>query len=476
MGKKIKVGIKNPEKLEFELLEDALKGDFINISEVSEISFDDVKKEIEFKKDEIMKNIFEENKGEILFASKEYRELEQTKNKLQHALDDAESKAEAKIKSVEQEINSKNKDELYKLELEINNLTREKDQLTIDYASRAKIIEQKIIADNKDELHQLETKVNDLIKEKEQLKIDLVNEAKLVEQKAISNNKDELHKLETRINDLTREKDQIKLDKDKDIKLAVLGIENEFKEQLRKKDIELDEIKRQHSNQQTKVMGENLEKWILGEAERYINTLPNVSFKKANTNIDGRKPDFIFTVKDDNGAEVTSVTIEAKTESFEGTSKLKNSTHFKKLDEDRIRNKTEYSLLITELEKDIDFTVTTVNDYENMFMSRPTSFVSILLIIYNVAQQKMKISSLDLDLKTKQEIRDEFEELKSEIITKSLKHLATHLESIEKHANTIIDRANDQLEAIRKATKYSSVIESKMETFKIEKIIDKLKE
>ena len=64
-----------------------------------------------------------------------------------------------------------------------------------------------------------------------------------------------------------------------------------------------------------------------------------------------------------------------KNESLETAAKnhTKNSEFFKKLDDDREKNEAKFAVLVTELEKDKDFSIALPDpiNYPNMFMVRP---------------------------------------------------------------------------------------------------------
>ncbi|MDE5841479.1 MAG: hypothetical protein K2H11_00705, partial [Malacoplasma sp.] len=62
MSKKIKIGIKNNENFEFEILEDAKKGDFFCLKEINEIDFSDLKKQIENKENDLVNKKLQQEK------------------------------------------------------------------------------------------------------------------------------------------------------------------------------------------------------------------------------------------------------------------------------------------------------------------------------------------------------------------------------------------------------------------------------
>ena len=75
MSKKIKIGIKDYDKNEFMINEPAERGDYFNLNDIENVSYEYAmekgKKRATEESEELVKKIFEENKERILKESEE---------------------------------------------------------------------------------------------------------------------------------------------------------------------------------------------------------------------------------------------------------------------------------------------------------------------------------------------------------------------------------------------------------------------
>ncbi|VEU59874.1 DUF2130 domain-containing protein [Mesomycoplasma neurolyticum] len=224
----------------------------------------------------------------------------------------------------------------------------------------------------------------------------------------------------------------------------------------------------------SKVMGEDLEKWIQNEFDFHFGFNSNVKMTKAKE-IDGKKADFLFEVLDDVTQKVIgTVIIEAKTAGE--NSKEKNSKFYKKLENDRLNQKANYALLVTELEPEQNFVIKKEkNEYSNIYVTRPQYFITFLSLITHILNIKKGVISSELEFKEKYEILDEFDKMKNKILDNSLKHMTTDIEDLSKHITTIQSTAFKMEELVKiKLDKHINTFKNKIENFNINKIVKKI--
>lgn len=426
MSKKIDIKLKDIDKLEFEICNDALKGDYISLNEINEIDFSSLIEKLNNKQNFYFNEKLEQEKknweNDFLRNSKEINDLRKSEEELRLQL--ATIKAE-KDKEYNEKINN--------LENKLKNIEESKDML-----------------------------INNAILKKE-------NELK-----------DVMNKLQSEINSL---KQSNKLEVDN----AILKKESEWKDQINKLENnmilseqkhkeEIENIKR-NRNQNIKVLGEELENWIQSEYTNNFGLIDDCIFEKTTKNIDGTKPDFLFKVIDLDSSILGSVTIEAKTQYINGGSSKKNSEYYDKLDSDRKKNNSEFSLLISELEPNDNFLIKKVVDkkYENMFVVRPSYFITFLSIVRLLFLKRKDIRKIEVDFKTKKEILDEFESMKNEILSNSIKKIDVKVNDILKSADTIKAQATKIEDSAKVVLEtHLNTIKNKVENFQINKINKKI--
>ncbi|CEA12077.1 hypothetical protein MCCPF38_00720 [Mycoplasma capricolum subsp. capripneumoniae] len=165
---------------------------------------------------------------------------------------------------------------------------------------------------------------------------------------------------------------------------------------------------------------------------------------------------------------------EMKSEQLNSHNKKKNSDHYKKLDDDRNKKNLDYALLVSALEYDInDSLIYRVNDYKDMFVIRPMYFISFLGVLKTIAlkYKDLKLNKLQQEImfKEKQDILDEFEEFKNNLLDNALKHIDTKVSEINKSAENIKKEANKILEATELViNKHLNTVKNKINNFKIE--------
>lgn len=452
MSQKIKVKIIDIEKLEFELCQDAKKGDTFSLSESNDIDYSYIIRELSegrsrlfndqlLKEKDNWKNEFKASQ-EYLSLSKKINDLENENKLLSNSINEKISIAETKK---ENELLKNFNENIERINLELNSKNAEINELKNSFNDKIKNIELENEKKHSNKINELSNQLN--LKDKEIENINL--------------------SIQNRI-----EKEKADIEKIYNEKISILKEEHIEK---------INDIERKRRFT-TKSLGEELENFISSEYNNYFGIISDCDLSKTNKSIEGTKPDFLFKVFNPKTNDVLgSVTIEAKTQQSVSESSKKNKDHFSKLERDRKNNFSEYSLLISELEPTDDFLIKKVNDpnYENMFVVRPSYFIPFLSLIRFIFLEKSKISTLQLDLKKKNEILEEFESLKNAILDNSIKNIESKVSEIIKNANNIKDSANKILSAAETvADKHLNTVRSKIESFKINKItkeIDSLK-
>lgn len=440
MSKKIKIEIKNIERKEFTLKEDAHVGDFISLDDVNNISFEDLTNELKANKQKIINDIIASERDYIVKNSETY--LEQL-DKNQQLL-----KVNNQLQIVQ-----KNQEENFNLRLSQKISETIQDEKTKANLEIAKM--QQMLDNQKENTKKLEI---DLAKIESDTKAKSISEIEQLKQKII--------KLELNEKGLKNEFDLEKIN-------ALDSQKQTYEEKLQQKDGLINELTNRRNFLTIKDLGEELENWINTEASNNL-ALPNTNWSKTSKDIDGTKPDFKFEVLNDDGSILTSVTIEAKSESLNAKSRTKNRDHIAKLDSDRIKQGSEYALLITSLEKDNEFMFKRVGEYKNMYMVRPSYFVSFLLLIYNIAQKQKELQAFDIDFKRKQEILNDFEQLKNDILETTLIKIEKNIEEIFKQTSKMKDAIQKTEEQAFKIEKHLTTVTNKIDHFKINKVIKNL--
>lgn len=280
--------------------------------------------------------------------------------------------------------------------------------------------------------------------------------------------------------------------KESEIELAINKKEIEMKDELNAQKEEISNLRLTKSLLSVKKIGEELENWCNNEYTSYSqNGYNTCTWEKDNTSIKeegefkGTKADYIFKVyaskaRDENEL-LTSVVCEMKSEDPTSIHKKKNSDHYAKLDKDRKKKQCEYALLISELEwdQDNDVPIRRIEGYEKMYMVRPPYFITFLSIItaFGLKYKELLLKTIQEaeQFKDSQEILDEFEKMKSDILDKPIKKLEKELGDIANNANSIIKSAEKIVSSSEALTgSVLEMIKSRIENLNITKIIKKI--
>ncbi|QTX02839.1 hypothetical protein LFWB_2690 [Candidatus Phytoplasma luffae] len=299
---------------------------------------------------------------------------------------------------------------------------------------------------------------------------------------------------------------KIKLEEEnkKQIQLLTQQYENQIKDlhhkneiSLLKKKQQLDFIQRERSNYNTKLIGENLEKWCDNEIQNQLLIADDISWYKDNEEINKTKGDFIYKLyydKQHNKEQIlTSALLEMKTEIKTNTpnnnNKQKNERYFAKLDKDRNNKNLEFALLVSELEyeQENDIPIKKVKTYPNMFIIRPPYLVFFLNVITCLGRKNKEII---IDLKKQkitfykeEEIKNTFLEMKNEILDNSFKNIEKNLQFITKEnqkiktiSEELLKTYNNIEEKMEKILKtHLKIAINKVRNFKIDKILKEIK-
>lgn len=493
---KVKVSIIDPSTLRLE--EDAKKGDLIDLHELQSVDATLILDAINKSKDETYNKLLKEEKerqeakAHILLQderakfTEELNAKEQDKKRLLMQLDELKrSLAKERELAILEERNKKDKelrDIVFNKEKEIEALKHdiqalnEKTKFLVEAEKNAlRQTLDKELSTKERELFTLKAEIERLKSSEREtlLKLQLEKNNLLDQIK----NKEALHKAE--------------LEK-KEVELSF-----KFQEELKIKENELNQLRFAKSNLQIKMLGEELERWCNAEYESHaIVGFEDCKWYKDNKAVKelgeekGTKADYIFEVYKDASKRpedlLIRVVCEMKNESPDTKTKKKNADHYKKLNEDREKKQGHYALLISELEWDTvnDSPIKKVSEYDNMYMVRPSYFISFLALIKSLAK---KYQSLLIEkhkesetFKTSQEILKEFNDFKNTYLDKPLTTLENEVKKIRSEAQKAYDASYNIIQLSDSIISERIVtIKKKIDTFDIKKIakkVDKLED
>lgn len=448
MSKNIEVLIVNAHTIQ--LNQDANKGDRIDLKSIQHIDSSLLNQKIDEQVNSRYQEMLEKEKKTWRF---------QQENAIQSALKEKEAKIiqlEEKMKLNEQKIKTE-MESSYSMKVE-----------TLKH--HVQLLEQ----ERKDVLSQKKTEI--------ELEVSKV-ERQLSEQ--ISSHKSTIEQLK---------RDQVSLTERLDLKLenAVQKKEQELRTIINDQDKEISKLTLEKSSSNIKKMGEQLETWVNEEYQNHsLNGFETCLWEKDNQSVrlenesKGTKADYLFRVyaNDDFVQEqlLTSVAIEIKSEDPNSVYKKKNSDHFDKLDKDRKKKHCEYALLVSELEWNSpnDAPVKKIQGYDKMYLVRPQYFIVFLNLVSAIALQYQSLV-IDYNIargkfKDAEDIKTQFNQMKSDILDRSIKYIISKAEEIYKSAEKIHDEAGK----IKKASRiildsHIQTIINKIEQFKIDQIIQKI--
>lgn len=433
--KKIKVIIK--EETILELNEDASKGDIIDLKDVIEVDTTFINQLIEKQKDKVYqsrldsleKELKAQYQAELKVLEQKIEQIKQ-QNKSELALQEQKLLNEHQIQI--NQLNSDNTRKYQELEFKYNSLLEDEDKAIIQLKA------------------ELENNYNAYVNEINRKHNDEINQLKEDNQKII-NEKDE------KINNLTREKSHLNV----------------------------------------KQIGEDLEIWCNNVVLDYMqNGFTNCIWEKDNKVIKnegedkGSKADYIFKIyATDEHLEselLASICLEMKDENPNSVNRQTNESFYKKLDLNRNKKQCQYAVLVSNLENDKvnSSPIFKVIGYDDMYVVRPAYLMTFLNMITSLTTKYRKYlletKTIELQLKSKTELIDEFNEIKDKYLDKPLNSLESEISNIMKFSENIISASNKIQEQCEKiTTSYINKIRGKIDKYFLEldkKIIRKLDE
>ncbi|WP_027333910.1 DUF2130 domain-containing protein, partial [Mycoplasmopsis glycophila] len=263
---------------------------------------------------------------------------------------------------------------------------------------------------------------------------------------------------------LLNEKQKWQEEKNKEIQILIEQKNKEIKdkeEQLIKVEKERDEHKNKYlgfierkSQGGTKTWGNDFEDDVFGILQETFGHLEDVEYHKTTKPINGQMPDFEVVFYDrNNSLEIGRIVIECKSLENQESS-MKNEKFFPKLEQDRIRHKANFAILVTEVEPNSDFFIVNPRDYKNLYMIRPGVLAHLLKLFYLMAkkqnEEEKKLQTYKIKTEEKEKILKEFDNFKTKLLDTHLKNIKNNIKDIEDYLSKIIKAAEDAKDSARK--------------------------
>lgn len=314
-------------------------------------------------------------------------------------------------------------------------------------AAARREVEQEISKSKANELEAVVLKKETELKDKYQKQIFALelekNKADMIAQKK----DDEIQRLKSEQEQaLQKEKQQKEIEK-KDYQLQEKSLKERHESELKEKDNIIAYYKDLKLKQNSKMLGETVEKHCHLAFETIRGFLPSsVKFGKDTDASEGSMGDRIYREYDEDGNEVLSIMFEMKNEGDETKSKNKNEDFFKELDKDRNQKKCEYAVLVTMLEKDNDLYdemyPVPESKYKEMYVIRPQHFTKIIMWLRNISN-RLSASRREL-VAIQQRDRD---------YTEFDKNFAVVRDRFQRHYFSAADKHNKAIDEIDKMIK-----------------------
>lgn len=489
--KKIQVIVRDKNTLVLE--EDAAKGDYIDLSSISNVDFKQIENAVLAGKDTVYNQKLAEYKEMLtLQLSQEKKDLE---NKYtldrQQLLNQLEGLKKEHIQAMEsfknstafthaqeldqlnrqlkdlkdkhqQELDGLKKEETFKHSLELQALNAQIEQLkqsSIQKENETSAKYQMEILNLKSQLSQLQN----------QMDIQLNNERLLAEKKYT----EQITDLNQKLRDVIGQKERLELEQKVKLEEQLREKERSFaEEKLQLKD-QIDTLtqqyqmlQRQKASLNVKQTGEDLESWCDNEVKSYMqNGLFNCSWEKDNLVVrnedeaKGSKADYIFSIYASSLKDVllAKVCLDMKDENPDSVNRKKNADYYKALDNNRKKKDCKYAVLVSnlELDKPNDIPIYRVAEYEEMYVVRPAYLMTFLNMLVSLTTRFADIvlakEEERLEMKSLLELKEVFEDLKRTYLDKPL-------EGLEKNINEIRNQNTKILDASKKIEGYCDTI------------------
>ncbi len=287
----------------------------------------------------------------------------------------------------------------------------------------------------------------------------------------------------TEITNLKALIEQTKTQKDLEKETALNEQKTHYSEEINEYKDTINALQRQKASLNVKQTGEDLEAWCDNEVTSYMqNGLFNCLWQKDNKviknedDVKGSKADFIFKVFVDEKQQdlLTSVCLEMKDENPDSKNKHTNESYYKKLDENRFKKNCKYALLVSNLEMDKPniLPIFKVREYPDMYVVRPAYLMVFLNMIASLTTRfsdliKAKESEV-LELKDKNDLIEEFNNIKASYLDGQLEMLEKQIGLIQKSTENIRKASNDIDASCEKmVTSYINKINDKLAKFEL---------
>ncbi|QKT05113.1 DUF2130 domain-containing protein [Mycoplasma sp. OR1901] len=483
--KNIKIKIKDIEKLEFIIEEDAQKGDYFtlkNLLDDQQSIIEDAKSKLIEKLTNSYKNNWEkewknkydnekeiellkwkkENEEKIIAQTKKQLEIEKQKeiNLLNDTFKAKLEKEALAIKTNEKTLFNNEINELKQQNIKLNESLKTKDLTAKQELELLKNKYEVMVSQKTTEINNnynnkiilLETTKNKL---EEQLKT--VKDQELIKYESQLKDikmqlSEEFHKKEMNMsNNYENMLQKLKFDND-----TLKQKEIEYKQQINALEISeqkhLDIINK-NVGFSTKQVGENFENNIYNLLEDSFGFMSSdIKFSKTTENVDGTKPDFeinIFKEKENIG----NIIIEAKSKQTESGSTT-NKKHLPKLLKDMKSYKGTFGVLVTELEPEHNFLFKVYEDYPNIFVVRFEGLKPLLQLLINFIKERANIGDSQLDIEEQRNLIVAWNEKHFKAIVKAMARIKDDFDNISKFVDNIeknLDELKQSLEiSIRK--------------------------
>lgn len=478
--KKINAHVKDRNTLVLE--EDAIKGDYIDLTTLANVDYSSIEQLIDEGKDKVYENklsevkkiLQSENENYILKLQADFqKQITELNNKIKELIEANKSS----LSNQALELENKYKDEINILNNKINTFEINK-KSEIDAIKKA----------NENEINTLNIKHESaLLLQKSELENnskEIINNLN----KTISNF--ELAK-KIEIDSIKNETEIKLLNKEKEFEQNLAEIKEIHQNELNAKDAIIKEkddafntLQRQRASLNVKQTGEDLESWCDHEVQSHMqNGLFNCIWEKDNKvikedgEVKGSKADYIFRIyptAQKNTEPLTSVCLDMKDENPDSVNKKKNSDYYAALDKNRNKKNCKYAVLVSNLETDKtgDLPIFRVLEYPDMYVVRPAYMMTFLNMITSLTTRFVDLllahEDKMMEIKKSMDFKDEFDKLKNTYLDKPLEKLSKDLAEIKKNNDNIITAAKKIEDAYDSISRnYINVINDKINNFDV---------
>lgn len=506
--KKIQVIVRDKNTLVLE--EDAVCGDYIDLTDISNVDFKQIEHAVLVGQDAVYNKKLAEYKQMMdLNFSQEKKDLENQftldrqnllgqidslKKESSHELEQAkanlsfEHKLELEKKNTElqslkdkytQDVEALKKSEEYKYHLELQKLNT-----LIEQQKQASLQKEKEIASKYQlDVLDLQSKLSNL---QNQMDMKLQTERLETEKKYI----DQMNQLEQKLRETTAQKERIELEQRVKLEEELRKKEQSFTdeklklmEQIEALTQQYQFLQRQKASLNVKQTGEDLEAWCDNEVRSYMqNGLLNCIWEKDNLvvrdegEVKGSKADYIFSIYASRQKDVllAKVCLDMKDENPDSLNRKKNADYYKALDQNRRKKDCKYAVLVSnlELDKPNDIPMYRVSDYEEMYVVRPAYLMTFLNMLVSLttrfADLVLTKEQERLEIKKLLDIQASFEDLKHTYLDKPLESLEKNINEIRNQNAKIVDASRKIESYCDQVTRsYINEIQNKLDRFDI---------